>query len=266
MLFHSQIWHDLNTLLLLCIPSAHSSFHTRTPDPSPVTPHISIMGAHAFHSILKQPSTQSYKIWLSESDFHACSAKPSINMPVNSLTGMPKEYHGFADVFSKQKTQELSNHYPYNLKIKLKEGTTPPSPRHLYSLSALEQEMLQTFIQENLDFSFIHPSKSSHGMPVLFTKKKNGSLCLCCNFHGLKHEERSIPSSAHQQPSQYLLQRMPLHQNQPPSCIPSCLSHQGGGVKNCVLDEVWFLQVVGHSRGTHQCSCCISAIHEQHLQ
>ena len=154
-----------------------------TPDPTPVALHISIVGAHTFLSILKQPGTQLYKIWLSDNDFHTCSDKASTNMPADSLASMPKEYHNFIDVFSKQKAWELSNHHTYDLKIKLEEGTDPPSPRHLYSLSALKQETLQTFIQENLNFSFIHLLKSGHSGPVLFVKKKDNSLCLCCNFH-----------------------------------------------------------------------------------
>ena len=32
---------------------------------------------------------------------------------------------------------------------------------------------------------FIWPTPSLHGTPVLFVKKRDGSLCLCVNFHGL---------------------------------------------------------------------------------
>ena len=43
------------------------------------------------------------------------------------------------------------------------------------------------FLDENLCISFIHPSKSAHGVPILFVKKKDGSLCLCVNFCSLNH-------------------------------------------------------------------------------
>ena len=76
-------------------------------------------------------------------------------------------------------------HQPYDLKIKLEKGSVPLSPRHLYLLSTLEQEALQKFIQENLNISFIHPSKLGHGVPVLFICKKDSSLCLCIDFHNL---------------------------------------------------------------------------------
>ena len=96
-------------------------------------------------------------------------------MPTDPLVGVPEEYYNFADVFSKQKAQEISDHHPYNLKIELEEGTNTPSPGHLYFLSAVKQEMLQTFIQANLDFGFICPSKSGHGTHILFAKKEDGS-------------------------------------------------------------------------------------------
>ena len=34
---------------------------------------------------------------------------------------------------------------------------------------------------------FIQPILSLHSTPVLFIKKKDGSLRLCVNFHGLNH-------------------------------------------------------------------------------
>jgi len=55
----------------------------------------------------------------------------------------------------------------------------------LYSLSASEQEALKEFIEENLNTGFIQLTSSLHGAPVLFVKKKDGSLHLCVDFHGL---------------------------------------------------------------------------------
>jgi len=40
-------------------------------------------------------------------------------------------------------------------------------------------------IKKNLNMSFIWPTSFLHGVLVLFIKKKDGSLCLCVNFHGL---------------------------------------------------------------------------------
>ena len=98
----------------------------------------------------------------------------------------PSEYHKFANVFSKTKAEVLPSHYSYDLKINLEEGTQSlVGP--IYSLSASEQEALKEFIEENLNTGFIWPISSLHGVPVLFIKKKDGSLRLCVNFRRLNH-------------------------------------------------------------------------------
>jgi hypothetical protein len=55
----------------------------------------------------------------------------------------------------------------------------------MYSLSQTELTALQKFIDEHLATGFIRPLWSLHGAPVLFTRKKDGSLCLCIDFRGL---------------------------------------------------------------------------------
>ena len=49
-------------------------------------------------------------------------------------------------------------------------------------LSKFEQEALKEFINENLTNGFIRSISSPHGAPVLFIKKKDGSLRLCVDF------------------------------------------------------------------------------------
>ena len=91
------------------------------------------------------------------------------------MSTIPKDYHDFADVFSKSKAGKLADHRPYDLKITLDEGTAPPfGPIH--SLSQEELAALHKFIYKNLTTGFIHPSYSPHGAPVLFICKKDGSL------------------------------------------------------------------------------------------
>jgi hypothetical protein len=60
-----------------------------------------------------------------------------------------------------------------------------PPPGPVYSLSPLELEALRDFLDENIRSGFIRPSSSKHAAPVLFVKKKNGSLRLCVDFRAL---------------------------------------------------------------------------------
>ena len=70
------------------------------------------------------------------------------------MSTIPKDYHDFADVFSKSKAGKLADHRPYDLKITLDKGTALPfSP--IYSLSQEELVALHKFIDENLATGFI---------------------------------------------------------------------------------------------------------------
>src|SRR5207245_2750256 len=79
---------------------------------------------------------------------------------------------------------ELPPHRDFDLKIDLEEGASPPLST-IYSLSPSELESLRTFIDEHISYGFIHQATSAHGTPVLFVKKKDSSLCLCVDYHGL---------------------------------------------------------------------------------
>ena len=100
------------------------------------------------------------------------------------MGNVPAKYHDFEDVFNKARADTLPAHQLYNLRIELEEGTTPPvSP--IYSLSPDKLRTLCEFIDKHLAYSFIHPTRSPCGAPVLFIKKKDSSLRLCVDFRGL---------------------------------------------------------------------------------
>ena len=100
------------------------------------------------------------------------------------MESISEAYWDFSDVFSKAKADTLAPHWPYDLKIALEDGAMPPQPL-IYSLSNSELGTLREFIDEHLNIGFIWPSCSSHGAPILFVKKKDGSLWLCVDFWSL---------------------------------------------------------------------------------
>jgi hypothetical protein len=126
-------------------------------------------------------STQ-FSIYLRPSGVDLRSATLSSDPP--DLSKIPSEYHDFADVFDKGKASQLPPHRPYDLKIELEEGTSPPLGT-IYSLSPVELEALRKFLDENISYGLLRSSSSPHGAPVLFVKKKDGSLRLCVDFRGL---------------------------------------------------------------------------------
>ena len=78
----------------------------------------------------------------------------------------------------------LNPHRPRDLKIELEDGQSPPIGL-VYSVSQTELQLLREFLDKHLAMGFIRPLLSPHGAPVLFTQKKDGSLCLCTNFQTL---------------------------------------------------------------------------------
>jgi Reverse transcriptase (RNA-dependent DNA polymerase)/RNase H-like domain found in reverse transcriptase len=107
--------------------------------------------------------------------------KPKFN---SDLKDVPEVYHESSDVFSRQKADTLPPHRDCDSKINIDEGAKIPAGP-IYPLSEFELKTLWEIIDENLKISFIHPSNSLFGGPVLFIKKKDGSLWLCVDFRRL---------------------------------------------------------------------------------
>ncbi|GAA5956477.1 hypothetical protein JCM10213_003320 [Rhodosporidiobolus nylandii] len=106
---------------------------------------------------------------------------------------VPEKYHEWLDVFSKQnccssrvvsKDEREVMKRPYDLKIDLEDGKTVPQSK-IYPLSATEMDVLADYIETNLRSQFIRPSTSPIGAPILFIKKKDGSLRLCVDYRNL---------------------------------------------------------------------------------
>ena len=89
---------------------------------------------------------------------------------------VPNYLHDFADVFDKEKFEELPPHRPWDHAIKLLPGTTERLDCKIYPLSNDEQTQLDEFLEENLSTGRIRPSKSLMASPFFFIKKKDGKL------------------------------------------------------------------------------------------
>ena len=118
-----------------------------------------------------------------ESGLVATLAVVSGNVTV-PVTNLPIRYSDFSDIFEKRNADRLPAHRPYDCPIELQAGEHPPFGP-IYGLSEPELEALRTYLAENLAKGFIQPSKSPAGAPILFVKKKDGSLRLCVDYRGL---------------------------------------------------------------------------------
>jgi len=103
---------------------------------------ISLINAAAFLRACSLPGSQQFSLNLADIEVSGRSASTSKLPDPVDLSNVPEEYHEFADVFDKAKAQTLAPHRPYDLKINLEEGYTPPL-RQVYSLSQTELKVLR---------------------------------------------------------------------------------------------------------------------------
>ena len=75
----------------------------------------------------------------------------------------------------------LPPHREVEFGIDLVPGATPIS-KALYRLSPTELKELKQQLQELIESGFIRPNTSPWGAPVLFVKKKDGSLRMCIDY------------------------------------------------------------------------------------
>jgi len=68
--------------------------------------------------------------------------------------------------------------------IDMMPGTTPISQR-AYRMTVIDLAELKEQIRELLDKGYIKPSASPWGSPVLFMKKKDGTMRMCIDYHYL---------------------------------------------------------------------------------
>ena len=78
----------------------------------------------------------------------------------------------------------LPPHREIEFAINVVPGATPTSITP-YRMAPLELEQLKWQLQELLEKGFIRPSVSLWGAPVLFVKKKDGTLQLCIDYRQL---------------------------------------------------------------------------------
>jgi hypothetical protein len=101
--------------------------------------------------------------------------------PKDKVTNL--EYHAvledFEDVF--KEVLVLHPKRDIDFSINLIPGATPVS-KTPYKMSTPKLKELQMQLEEILKKGYIHPSMSPWGAPVLFMKKKDGTLRLCIDF------------------------------------------------------------------------------------
>ena len=124
------------------LPTFSSPPKPTSEPPKLTAPHISLVNAATFVRTCKLEGSKAYQLNLTSMDKLARGTSTSSPKLTDSIKQhVPEVYHEFADVFSKTCTNTLAPHRPYDLKINLEEGTSPPLGP-IYSLSVSELHSL----------------------------------------------------------------------------------------------------------------------------
>jgi len=90
----------------------------------------------------------------------------------------------FKDVFPDDLPSELPPRRDVDHRIELEPGQQPPS-RPTYRMSQPELDELNRQLTELMSKGHIQESKSPYGAPVLFVKKKDGTMRMCVDYRAL---------------------------------------------------------------------------------
>ena len=98
---------------------------------------------------------------------------------------VPKQYQDFAKVFSKEKSQRLPKHQPWDHAIDLEPDAVQKWKIKSYPMLPNEQLELDKFLTEHIQKGYLVPPKSPMASLVFFIKKKDGKLRLVQDYRRL---------------------------------------------------------------------------------
>jgi len=90
----------------------------------------------------------------------------------------------YKDVFPDDLPSTLPPKREVDHKIELLPGSQP-THQGIYRMSPAELDELKKQLDQLLSYGFIRPSTSPYGAPVLFVKKKDGSMRMCIDYRAL---------------------------------------------------------------------------------
>jgi hypothetical protein len=148
-------------------------------------------------------TTRTRGLLLSHLHFHTMATQPGnevflalvkLTNPKQTKPDLPSEIHPiveneFPNVFPDSLPSGLPPDRGDAMKIET-DPTADPPVRPVIRLSMAELDELRKQLDDLLAKGFIKPSTSPYGAPVLFVKKKDGSLRMCVDYRGLNRITR----------------------------------------------------------------------------
>ena len=105
--------------------------------------------------------------------------------PTNPKTVVPKKYHKFLNVFSKEALDTLSPHSKYDHQIRLLEGYRDHGHSPLNKMSELKLQFVKKFLEKHLKKGFIKASNTPCSSQIILTAKPGRDIRFCVNYRCL---------------------------------------------------------------------------------
>ncbi|CAI7863963.1 unnamed protein product [Closterium sp. NIES-54] len=158
----------------ITLPTFSSSFSTSTC--------CNILSKRQLKKSLNDPSSQFFLCFLNQ-----ISETPILPSPPKAAE-IPSEIqqvvNDFKDIFPADLPSSLPPRRAIDHRIILQPGAEP-TVRATYRMSAAKLKEVQKQLEELLEKGFIRVSSSPYAAPILFVKKKDGSMRMCVDYRAL---------------------------------------------------------------------------------
>ena len=96
-----------------------------------------------------------------------------------------ERYSRYVQVFSAEQAARLPEHKSWDHEIPLSDPNAKIPTGAIYKTTWEEDEALQTYLKKELPTGKVRYSRSATGAPILFVRKKDGSLSLCVDYRAM---------------------------------------------------------------------------------
>ena len=103
----------------------------------------------------------------------------------NPKTVVPKKYHKFLDIFSKEASDTLSPHSKYDHQIRLLKSYRDHDNNPLSKMSKPKLQFVKKFLKEHFKKSFIKASSTLCSSQIMLTAKSEGGIRFYVNYRCL---------------------------------------------------------------------------------
>jgi len=123
--------------------------------------------------------------WIPSVTLMNINNEPMVDRDVLLILDVRERYSRYAQVFSGEQAARLPEHKPWDHQILLIDSNVKIPTGAIYKTTWEEDEVLQNYLKTEVPTGKVRHSRSSTGAPILFVRKKDGSLCISVDYRAL---------------------------------------------------------------------------------